>query len=133
MDYLTDTTFLIDIWRERDKSSVALRFARAHEHSVVGLPWVAKGEFLRGAMLAGQSDADVNSFLQAFIVVWPTDETLRRYALLYKELRRNNQLIGPNDLWIAACALERRLPLLTRNPNEFSRVNALEIIDYRNT
>jgi predicted nucleic acid-binding protein len=39
-------------------------------------------------------------------------------------------LIGPNDLWIAACALANRLPVLTRNVSQFRRVDGLEVIDY---
>jgi tRNA(fMet)-specific endonuclease VapC len=133
MDFLTDTTFLIDIWRGRSKPSDALRFIENHENAVAGLPWVVKGEFLRGASLAGHSESAVSMFLETFIVAWPTEETLRRYASVYTQLKKQNTMIGPNDLWIAACALERELPLLTRNSSEFSRVNDLQILDYRHT
>jgi predicted nucleic acid-binding protein len=34
-------------------------------------------------------------------------------------------------LWIAASALARKLPLLTRNAEEFSRVPGLQVVDYR--
>jgi predicted nucleic acid-binding protein len=130
MDYLTDTTFLIDLWRERGRPGSALRFVEAHERAVVGVPWVVKGEFLRGAFLAGHVKDSVHAFLDSFLVVWPTEETLRRYAALYGDLRRTNGLIGPNDLWLAACATERVLPLLTRNVSEFSRVGGLTVVDY---
>ena len=130
MDYLTDTTFLIDLWRERGKPGIALRFVEQNGRAVVGLPWVAKGEFLRGAWLAGHVHDSVEAFLDSFLVVWPTEETLRRYAGIYGELRRTNTLIGPNDLWLAACAIERTLPLLTRNAGEFSRVKGLTVVDY---
>ena len=30
-------------------------------------------------------------------------------------------MIGVHDLWIAACALEHELPVLTRNAAEFAR------------
>jgi len=130
LDYLSDATFLIDIWRERARPGAAARFIREHEQSVAGLPWVAKGEFLRGAVLAGHSEADVGGFLDAFVVVWPGEETLRRYAQLYADLKRRNALVGPNDLWIAASVLEKGLPLLTRNPDEFTRIEGLEVIDY---
>ena len=130
MDYLTDTTFLIDLWRERGRPGPALRFVEQHSRAVVGLPWVAKGEFLRGALLAGQAREAVEPFLDSFLVVWPTEATLRQYAGLYAALRKANSSIGPNDLWLAACALERALPLLTRNTAEFSRVKGLALVDY---
>lgn len=132
MDYLTDTTFLIDIWRGRSKPSDALRFIENHDDAVAGLPWVAKGEFLRGASLAGHGESAVNTFLETFIVVWPTEETLRRYAAVYTQLKKQNAMIGPNDLWITACALEKGLPLLTRNSDEFYRVPDLKVLDYSN-
>jgi predicted nucleic acid-binding protein len=100
------------------------------KRAVVGLPWVAKGEFMRGAGLAGHGHDAVAGFLDSFLVVWPTEETLRCYAALYADLRKANALIGPNDLWLAACALERALPLLTRNAAEFSRVVGLTVCDY---
>ena len=130
MDYLTDTTFLIDLWRERGKPGAALRFVAKNSQAVVGLPWIAKGEFLRGAWLAGHMHDSVEAFLDSFLVVWPTEATLRHYAELYLQLRKVNALIGPNDLWLAACALERKLPLLTRNAGEFARVKGLTVVDY---
>jgi predicted nucleic acid-binding protein len=130
MDYLTDTTFLVDLWRERGKPSRALDFVDSHERVVVGVPWVAKGEFLRGALLAGHANDAVRRFLDSFLVIWPTEETLYCYAGVYGALRKSNALIGPNDLWIAACAVQRRLPLLTRNVGEFCRVEGLTVVDY---
>jgi len=130
MDYLTDTTFLIDLWRERGRAGAALRFVERHGEAVVGLPWMAKGEFLRGALLAGHNEKNVEAFLNAFLVVWPTEATLRHYARVFVTLRKTNAMIGPNDLWLAACALEHEIPLLTRNTQEFARVNNLVTQDY---
>lgn len=108
----------------------ALRFVQRNGQAVVGLPWIAKGEFLRGAWLAGHVHDAVEVFLDSFLVVWPTEQTLRRYVEVNMQLRKANTLIGPHDLWLAACALERKLPLLTRNATEFSRVKDLAVIDY---
>ena len=41
-----------------------------------------------------------------------------------------NQLLGPNDLWIAAAALSLGLPLLSKNTCEFRRVPDLDVVDY---
>ena len=130
MDCITDTTLLIDLWREQDKTGPALKFVKLHGDLSVGLPWVVKGEFLRGAQLAMHSGEKVNRFLASFIVVWPNDEILFAYAKIYTDLKRINFMIGPNDLWIAACAVAMNLSLLTRNPKEFERVKGLKTIDY---
>lgn len=130
MDYLTDTTFLVDLWRERRTPGAALRFVESHGTAVVGLPWVVKAEFLRGAVLAGHTSESVNAFLGAFILVWPTELTLLRYAELYATLRKTNEAIGPIDLWVAATVLELNVPLLTRNTREFGRVEGLKVERY---
>ena len=129
MEYLVDTTFLIHRWRE-GAAGPEQRFIDSHRDSEVGIPWVVKGEFLRGAVLAGHPPAEVREFLDRYRVAWPDDETLSVYAAAYAALFRSRQLIGPHDIWIAACALRVGLPLLTRNVHEFRRVVGLEIHDY---
>lgn len=130
MDYLSDTTFLIDLWRDRVKGGPASRFADAHAGQVVAVPWIAKAEFLRGAFVVAQG-APAELFLKTFQTLWPGEVTVREYAELYGKLRLTNTMIGPHDLWIAASALELGLPLLTRNTAEFKRVPGLTVKDYR--
>ena len=40
---------------------------------------------------------------------------------------RPRLLVGPNDLWIAAHALARDVPLITHNLSEFRRVPDLSV------
>jgi len=129
MDYLTDTTFLIDLWRERDEGGPASVFAANHSEEIVVIPWIAKAEFLRGAFVAKQGHAG-EVFLGCFQTVWAGELTLRNYAEIYGELRACNKMIGPHDLWIAATARELGLPLLTRNVNEFRMVSDLKVVNY---
>ena len=129
MDYLSDATFLIDLWREGRSKGAATRFADEHGDAVVAVPWIAKAEFLRGAFAVGQGPA-AERFLGQFQTVWPNEGTLRIYAELYGELRSVNAMIGPHDLWIAACARECKVPLLTRNAEEFRRVPDLQVVEY---
>ena len=107
-----------------------MEFAARHRHATVGLPWVSKGEFLRGAWLAGQAGEQVDHFLDSFPVLWPNEKTLAAYAPIYVSLRRTNRMIGPNDLWISACAMAAAIPVLTRNVSEFGRVEGLKVIAY---
>lgn len=130
MDYLADTTFLIDLWREQRSPGRATRFAAEHAHASFGLPWLVKAEFLRGVICARQDEEAAAHFVSRFVTVFPTEITIRRYATLYAGLKRRNQLIGPSDSWIAACAGELELPLLTRNVQEFGRVPEMVILDY---
>lgn len=54
-------------------------------------------------------------------------EVAREYGRLRAHLRSIGQPIGPNDLWIAAHALAREVPLITRNLSEFGRVPGLSV------
>ena len=51
----------------------------------------------------------------------------RRYGLLRAHLAAAGQMIGPNDLWIAAHALSLELPLISHNLREFERVPRLAV------
>lgn len=131
MDFLADTGFLIDLWREAGKPGAAVRFARDHAACQVGICWVVVGEFLSGAMAANQDAVLIETFLSRYPVIQSTPHIVGEYARLFAGLRARNGLIGPNDLWIAACAVALDLPLLTANETKFSRVTGLKIVAYR--
>ncbi|MDP6358396.1 MAG: type II toxin-antitoxin system VapC family toxin [Kiritimatiellia bacterium] len=130
MDFLADTGFLIDLWREARQSGPATRFAQANAHRQVGICWVVEGEFLSGTVLADHDTSIVSAFMGHYPIVHSNTAIVRRYSQLFAGLRRQNRLIGPNDLWIAAAALSLGLPLLTRNTREFERIQELEVMDY---
>lgn len=94
------------------------------------MPWVVKGEFLRGALLAEHDENDIRAFLERYPTLWVGEETLVHYSRLYRNLVKSKLAVGANDLWIAASASEYGLPLLTRNSAEFRRVEGLRVIDY---
>lgn len=48
-------------------------------------------------------------------------------AKTYAELRKNNQVIGHNDVLIGATALVHDLTLVTNNTNHFSRIEGLSL------
>jgi predicted nucleic acid-binding protein len=129
LDYLIDTSFLIGRWRH-GRRSPEQRFIDEHPEAVAAMPWIVKGEFLRGAVLAGRGREEVEDFLSRYPTLWVCDATISEYVKAYVFLIRKNELIGANDLWIAASALEHRLPLLTRNPREFRRVPELTVVAY---
>ncbi|HEX5314533.1 MAG TPA: type II toxin-antitoxin system VapC family toxin [Gammaproteobacteria bacterium] len=129
MDYLLDTNFLIGLWR-RPADGPEAGFLEEHADGVLALPWIVKGEFLAGAMVATHKADVVQGFLSRYPVTLPTDTTLTVYARLYAMLHRARKAVSVNDLWIAASATEHGLPLLTRNVREFSRIEGLQVVDY---
>jgi tRNA(fMet)-specific endonuclease VapC len=61
----------------------------------------------------------------------PCGETdARHYREIFRYLKGRGELIGANDLWIAASAIANQTPLVTRNAREFRRVPRLEVLDY---
>ena len=129
VDRLIDTNFLISRWRDGE-SGAAAAWLKANGDLVLGIPWIVKAEFLRGAEIAGHDRPTIRDFLKRFPSVWPDEETLEIYASLYSALKKRNELIGPNDLWIAASALQKSVPLVSKNKAELQRVPGLSLEGY---
>ena len=71
--------------------------------------------------------AALDEWLTAVQVTDMNADVGRRYGRLRANLTAAGQLIGPNDLWIAAHALSLGLPLISHNLREFERVPGLTV------
>ena len=76
--------------------------------------------------------AALNDLLRAVPVVGLEADVARHYGQLRTHLNSIGQIIGPNDLWIAAHALALELPLITHNLSEFQRVPGLLLDTWMN-
>jgi len=56
--------------------------------------------------------------------------TASGYGSIRADLARRRQLIGPNDLLIAAIALTANATVVTHNIREFSRIQGLLVEDW---
>ena len=72
-----------------------------------------------------ENQAALRTLLAAVQVIDLDAEVARQYGRVRAHLRSIGQPIGPNDLWIAAHALARDVPLITHNLSEFRRVPGL--------
>jgi predicted nucleic acid-binding protein len=82
------------------------------------IPVVVLGEFRYGIAESkhrGTYEAWLESQLRRFEVLAVTDETAVSYASLRVALKRTGRPIPANDAWIAALALQHRLPVLSRD------------------
>jgi tRNA(fMet)-specific endonuclease VapC len=82
------------------------------------LPVVVLGEFRYGIAISrhrSDYEAWLEKHLPAFDVLTVTEDTAAVYAALRAALRKAGQAIPANDAWIAALALEHRLPVLSRD------------------
>lgn len=131
MDAIADTSLLIDLWRESKRDGAAARFLKQHAEWQVGLPWVAKAEFLAGAVWAGHNPDDFLLLLNRYPVIHSTDEIVLRYSQLFAALKKRNALPGLNDLWVAATALTLSCGVITRNAKHFASIDGLAILNYQ--
>ena len=89
---------------------------------------MACGELGEG--FSSGSDPVYRSLIDSFEILPITGRVVEHYARIACRLRETGMLIGANDLWIAATALERGSPLVTRNQTHFARVPDLRTIPY---
>jgi tRNA(fMet)-specific endonuclease VapC len=71
----------------------------------------------------------LESQLRHFDVLAVTEETAVAYAALRVALKRSGRPIPANDAWIAALALQHRLPVLSRDQH-FDAVRGVERKDW---
>lgn len=130
MRYLLDTNAWIH-YLKHAASPVAARLRRtpAHEVVVCSVVWA---ELLHGARKYEKRDerlARIERTLRPYRSLPFDDAAARRYAEIRNVLETRGQIIGPNDLLIAAIAVTHGLTLVTNN-REFSRVPGLSIEDW---
>ncbi len=69
----------------------------------------------------------MDEFISVFTVLPFEKADAKVYGVIVADLESKGQIIGGNDLFIAAHALSRKLILVTNNEKEFSRVDGLRI------
>jgi len=130
--YLLDTNILSVLVRQ-PHHDLTRRIRQVGENQICTSIVVA-AELRYGGRKSGSESlqaaiGDVLSVIQVLDLDEPTD---RCYADLRHQLTKNGNMIGPNDLWIAAHALSRSLIVVTANTREFSRVPGLLVENWIN-
>ncbi len=124
-----DTTFLIDLSREAGRSSGPVHnFLRGHLEDEFTLSVTALGEFAAG--FADMADETFIGVKARFRLRPMDDSDAWHYREIFRHLKERGELIGANDLWIAAAALRHGEALVTRNAREFQRVPGLRVLTY---
>ena len=126
--YLLDTNICIYIRQQRPET-VLRRFSRLHPGEAA-LSVSTYGELLYGAAKSSQPAAAMDRLAELihFLPPLPLPENAgQAYGTIRAELESRGQMIGNNDLWIAAHALTSRLILVTNNEKEFRRVRGLKV------
>jgi tRNA(fMet)-specific endonuclease VapC len=126
--FLLDTNICIYI--RRKKPEEVLRRFRTLKAGEAGLSVITFGELVYGAEKSAQRTAALEllrELAQALPVMGLPEAAAEAYGTIRAELERKGQMIGNNDLLIAAHAKAAGLTLVTNNEREFRRVRGLKV------
>lgn len=126
--FLLDTNICIYI-RQKRPPEVLARFEKLKAGDAA-LSVVTYGELLYGAHKSRQRELAL-ARLADLVTLLPVLDLPARAADEYGEIRaaleKKGEVIGGNDLWIAAHAKAEKLILVTNNKGEFKRVPGLKV------
>lgn len=127
---ILDSNFLIHLERERRRKiqGPASEFLLSHAGSSLFVTPTITGEIACGDSMRDRKIWA--AFVGYFSSLELTAEVSWHYSVLFRQLKRNGQMIGQNDLWIAATGLAYDLPVVTRNVSEFARVPSLKVLGF---
>lgn len=84
----------------------------------LAIPVIVLGEFrygISGSKHRAAYEDWLRQYLRDFEVLTVTDATTVAYARVRTHLKRSGQPIPANDVWIAALAIQHRLPVVSRD------------------
>lgn len=131
MRYLLDTNIWI-VYLKAVATPVRVRLEQTSPTDIAtcSIVWA---ELLHGARKyadPAQREARIETLLSPLVNL-PFDlPAAQHYARICDYLERGGQVIGGNDLMIAAIALTHGLTLVTNNSDEFQRVPGLRVEDW---
>lgn len=126
--FLLDTNTVIYIRKAKPKS-VREAFDKLPTGET-GISIITFGELVFGVMKSPRRAAameQLERISEIIPVLLLSEAAARTYGTIRAELEAAGQIIGNNDLWIAAHALAAGLTLVTNNEKEFRRVRGLKI------
>jgi len=126
--YLLDTNICIYIAKHHPLQ-VLKRFEQL-QTGEVGMSFVTHGELIFGAEKSQYRDKTIeklNRLIEIIPVVFPEHQTAEHYGEIRAFLECSGQLIGANNLWIAAHARSLDMTLVSNNVKEFERVPKLKL------
>lgn len=95
----------------------------------IKIPSIVKAELLYGAEKSTsrkQTLERVNTFLEPYEITGFNDKASSFYAQIRSECEKHGNIIGPNDLIIAATVMAGNGILITNNEKEFKRIKMLK-------
>jgi tRNA(fMet)-specific endonuclease VapC len=128
MTWFFDTNICINFLR--GKYDAVAHIMTNTDPALIKIPAIVQAELLLGAMKSTDPTGTrkkVELFLLPFEIKPFDSSCAQSYAQIRATLEGAGQIIGPNDLLIAATALANNGILVTNNYKEFKRVADLQI------
>jgi tRNA(fMet)-specific endonuclease VapC len=125
--YLLDTNAFIHLRQGRPVISARMSTVDAEE---IGISIITHGELAFGAHRSPQRDRALLQFREStstFAILPLPVSAAELYGRIRAQLAQQGQMIGANDLWIAAHAIAGGYTLVTDNMREFERVEGLSV------
>lgn len=128
MKYMLDTNIIVYAKNKRPES--VLNQLTAQRPSDVCISAISMAELEFGVCHSSRPDQNrlaLMSFLSAIQIIPFDSDAAREYGQIRQELTQDGNLIGSNDMLIAAHAKALGLILVTNNTREFERVKGLHV------
>ena len=134
MGTLIDTSILVEV--ERGRLDLDAQLHRSDQEYLISV--ITVSELLHGLHRANNAgrhkgrSAFVERIFDQFPVI-PVDlEIARTHSRIWAHLSMAGNMIGMNDLWLAATCITHNLKIATANVREFERVPEIEIEVWQN-
>lgn len=128
MKYMLDTNIIVYAKNKRPES--VLNQLTAQRPSDVCISAISMAELEFGVCHSSRPDQNrlaLMSFLSAIQIIPFDSDAAREYGQIRQDLTQDGNLIGSNDMLIAAHAKALGLILVTNNTREFERVKGLHV------
>lgn len=99
----------------------------------IKIPSIIKAELLNGAEKSQRREENleiITNFLFPFEIIGFNDAESIEYSKIRSDLEKRGEVIGPNDIIIAATVKANNGILVTNNTKEFERVKDLRLEDW---
>ena len=126
--FLLDTNICIHIRRQRPPTVLA-RFQRLKPGEAV-ISVITYGELTYGVEKSELRDQAIKQLSELAALVPVVELPMQAgqvYGAIRAALEKKGEMIGNNDLWIAAHAKAAGLTLVTNNEREFRRIQGLKV------
>ena len=133
MGIIIDTSIFIH--SERSKKTISSVLSNISTDEEVYISAATISELLVGVYRANTEKrriirtAYVEKILSSFVAIEITTPIARIHARIVADLLRRGQIIGVQDIWIAATAIHHGFSVLTYDVSDFNRIAGLNVLN----